>query len=66
MFLRDKDLTVREEYRMEKLAENILLVEWATERDSRGKATEPVLYRHGAEGAGLRYGAPLALFSRRL
>lgn len=29
-------------------------------------ATEPVLYRHGAEGAGLRYGALLALFSRRL
>lgn len=69
MFLRVKDLTVREEYRMEKLAEknNILLVKWATERDSRGKvATEPVLYRRGAEGAGLRYGALLALFSRRL
>lgn len=25
-------------------------------------ATEPVLYRDGAEGAGLRYGALLALF----
>lgn len=57
MFLRGKDLTVREEYRMEKLAEknNILLVQWATERDSQRKvATEPVLYRHGAKGAGLR------------
>lgn len=35
VFLRVKDLKVREDNRMERLAEkdNILLVQWATERD---------------------------------